>query len=117
MTMSKIALLFRVAALVLLAGACTTSQQTATQAPRAATASATSATAATPPVAARKPHQVTSPNGSREDEYYWLRDDTRQSKEVLDYLNAENAYRDAVMAPTAGVQKQLYDEMVARLDP
>jgi oligopeptidase B len=69
------------------------------------------------PVAARRPHEVPSPNGSRQDEYYWLRDDTRASREVLDYLNAENAHRDAVMAPTANLQQQLYAELVGRLQP
>ena len=88
MTMGKFRLLCRIAALVLLLGACTTPQQTPLQASRAATARATTVAAPTPPVAARKPYLVTSPNGAREDEYYWLRDDTRQSQEVLDYLNA-----------------------------
>ena len=69
------------------------------------------------PVAARKPHLVPSPYGARDDEYYWLRDDTRQSPEVLDYLNRENAYRDAVMAPTDPLQQALYDELVGRLKP
>ena len=71
----------------------------------------------TPPVAAVKPHTVESPNGARIDEYYWLRDDTRRSKEVLDYLDAENAWRDSAMAHTATLQKQLYEELVGRLDP
>ncbi|MBN8281034.1 MAG: S9 family peptidase, partial [Gammaproteobacteria bacterium] len=70
-----------------------------------------------PPVAARKPHLVPSPNGSRQDEYYWLRDDTRQSPEVLAYLEAENAWRDRVLAHTATLQDQLYAELRARLDP
>ena len=47
-----------------------------------------------PPVAAKKPHAVTSPNGSREDEYYWLRDDKRENPEMLAYVKAENAYAD-----------------------
>jgi len=70
-----------------------------------------------PPVATAKPHKLESPHGTRIDEYYWLRDDTRQSKEVLAYLNAENAWRDTAMAHTVTLQKQLYDELVARLDP
>ncbi len=70
-----------------------------------------------PPVAARKPYRVESPNGARVDEYYWLRDDTRQSPEVLDYLKAENAWRDAVLAHTTAVQEQLYAELSGRLDP
>ncbi len=69
----------------------------------------------TPPVAARKPHEVPSPNGARNDPYYWLRDDKRQSPEMLAYLNAENAYKDAVMAPTRPLQEKLYAEIVGRI--
>jgi len=68
-----------------------------------------------PPIAAKKPYQVSSPNGAREDDYYWLRDDTRQSKEVLDYLTAENNYRDAMMASTRALEEKLYDELIGRL--
>ena len=69
------------------------------------------------PVAAKKGYAVPSPNGERVDDYYWLRDDTRRSQEVLDYLKAENAYRDAVMAPTRALQRKLYDELVGRIKP
>jgi oligopeptidase B len=70
-----------------------------------------------PPVAERRPFDVISPNGNRRDDYYWLRDDSRQSKDVLGYLEAENAYRDAYMAPSAGLEQKLYDELIARLKP
>jgi oligopeptidase B len=60
-------------------------------------------------------YQVTSPNGSREDDYYWLRDDTRKSKEVLDYLKAENAYTADVLAPTHALQDELYKELAGRI--
>jgi oligopeptidase B len=69
------------------------------------------------PVAAKKRFLVPSPNGAREDDYYWLRDDTRQSTEMLDYLKAENSYRDAVMAPTVALQEKLYAELVGRIKP
>jgi len=70
-----------------------------------------------PPVAERRPFEVVSPNGNRRDDYYWLRDDTRKSQDVLGYLEAENAYRDAYMAPSAKLTQKLYDELVARLKP
>jgi oligopeptidase B len=70
-----------------------------------------------PPVAERRAFEVISPNGPRRDDYYWLRDDQRQSKDVLGYLEAENAYRDAYMAASAGLQQKLYDELIARLKP
>jgi oligopeptidase B len=68
-----------------------------------------------PPIAARKPHQVLSPNGNRDDSYYWLRDDTRKSKEVLNYLSDENAYTNSFLAPTQELQDELYEELVGRI--
>jgi oligopeptidase B len=68
-----------------------------------------------PPIAAPRPYEVTSPNGSRQDEYYWLRDDTRSNKDVLAYLDAENAYADAMLAHTKPLQEKLYNEIVGRI--
>src|SRR5262245_11719315 len=70
-----------------------------------------------PPVAAVKPYEVASPNGGRTDDYYWLRDDTRQSPEVLAYLEAEDGYWRESMAPVRGLEDRLYDEIVARIKP
>jgi oligopeptidase B len=67
------------------------------------------------PVVAARPHKVESPNGARDDEYYWLRDDERKNKEMLDYLAAENAHTDAVLAPVKPLQDKLYNEIVARI--
>ncbi len=39
----------------------------------------------------------------------------RSSPEVIAYLEAENAYTDAVMKPTEALQKTLYDEMVSHI--
>jgi oligopeptidase B len=75
------------------------------------------ASAPVAPIAARKPYAVPSPNGERIDDYYWLRDDTRQSSEMLNYLHAENAYRDAMLAPTQALQQKLYDELIGRIKP
>ena len=71
---------------------------------------------ATPPDAARKSHEVKAPFGAtRNDNYYWLRDDKREDKAMLAYLNAENAYADAVLAPTRPLQEVLYNEIVGRI--
>lgn len=67
------------------------------------------------PRAARHPYTVTSPNGNREDPYYWLRDDSRSNAEVLAYLNAENAYFDAQMAPHKAREEALFAELTARI--
>ncbi|MFZ5748766.1 MAG: S9 family peptidase [Pseudomonadota bacterium] len=69
-----------------------------------------------PPTVAQKPHDVKAPFGAvRQDEYYWLRDDTRKNPEMLAYLNAENAYADAVLAPTKPLQEKLYSEIVGHI--
>ena len=63
-----------------------------------------------PPIAATHAHQVVSPSGaSREDPYYWLRDDSRQNPEVIAYLDAENAYADTVVAPLRDTRETLYE--------
>lgn len=80
------------------------------------TTHASAQTPPTPPDAAKKPHVVKAPFGAqRQDEYYWLRDDKRESKEMLAYLKAENAYADAVLAPLKPVQDALYGEIVGRI--
>jgi oligopeptidase B len=78
--------------------------------------SALSADLPPPPDAAKKPHQVKAPHGAtRNDEYYWLRDDKRENKDMLAYLNAENAYVDKVMAPLKPLEDALYAEIVGRI--
>ncbi len=42
----------------------------------------------TPPVADIRPFAITSPHGSRTDNYYWLRDDERKNADMLAYLEA-----------------------------
>jgi oligopeptidase B len=68
-----------------------------------------------PPVATMKVHDVRSPNGTRADEYYWLRDDTRTDAAILAHLTAENAYTDAMLAHVKPLQDKLYAEITARI--
>ena len=70
--------------------------------------------APTPPVAVQKPYVVKGPK-SRNDPYYWLRDDTRKDPAMLEYLKAENAYTDAVLAGTKPLQEQLFNEIISRI--
>jgi oligopeptidase B len=69
------------------------------------------------PMAAKRPHEMTLHGHTRVDEYFWLRDDTREDPEVIAYLEDENAYFDKVMEPVAGMQKTMFEEMTSRLDP
>jgi oligopeptidase B len=68
----------------------------------------------TPPTVAKKPFVVKGPV-NRNDDYYWLRDDTRKNPEMLGYLNAENSYADAQLAPLKPLQDKLYGEIVGRI--
>ncbi|QIK81029.1 S9 family peptidase [Lysobacter sp. HDW10] len=69
------------------------------------------------PRAEKRLHEVKAPHGAtRLDEYYWLRDDSREDPAVLAHLQAENAYTDAVMAPLADLRDTLFKEIVARID-
>lgn len=70
-----------------------------------------------PPVAAVKPHVVESPHGNRTDEYYWLRDDERSRPEVIGYLEAENAYKEAMTAHTQALEDKVYEEIIGRIKP
>ena len=47
------------------------------------------------------------------DEYFWLRE--KSNPEVIAHLEAENAYSEAVMKPTAALQDKLYKEMVGHI--
>ena len=67
----------------------------------------------TPPVAPRRPHPLAIHGDHLVDDYYWLRN--REDPAVREYLAAENAYAEAVLAPTAGLQETLYQEMLGRI--
>jgi oligopeptidase B len=70
----------------------------------------------TPPIAARKAHAVASKHGTRDDPYFWLRDDKRRNKDVIAYLEAENRYAAAMLAPAQKLEDQLVAEIRARVD-
>jgi oligopeptidase B len=66
-----------------------------------------------PPVAERHPHVSTIHGVTREDDYFWLRE--KNAPAVNAYLAAENAYAEAVLAPTAAFVSTLYDEMLSHI--
>ncbi|MEZ2346007.1 S9 family peptidase [Terriglobus sp. RCC_193] len=68
---------------------------------------------ARPPIARRIPHPTHIHNTTLEDDYFWLRE--KDAPEVREYLQAENAYTEAVMASTKDLQKTLYDEMLSHI--
>jgi oligopeptidase B len=66
-----------------------------------------------PPVARRVPRIDTLHGERRVDDYAWLRG--KEDPAVPEYLEAENAYADAVMAATRPLQETLYREMLGRI--
>jgi oligopeptidase B len=56
---------------------------------------------------------MTAHGHTRLDHYHWLHDP--QNPDVIAYLEAENAYADAMLAHTKELQQQLYTEMTSRL--
>jgi oligopeptidase B len=67
-----------------------------------------------PPVAERRPSIQAQVNGLSVDPYRWLEDPT--DPDVIAYLDAENAYLEASMAPLTDLQQTLYDELLQRID-
>ncbi len=66
-----------------------------------------------PPVAEKKPKELTIHGDTRVDDYFWLRE--RENPEVIAYLEAENAYTDAMLEHTKPLQEKLYEEIVGRI--
>ncbi|HEX4859343.1 MAG TPA: S9 family peptidase [Usitatibacteraceae bacterium] len=73
----------------------------------------TSPTMPTPPIAAKKPQVFEKFGDKRVDDYFWLRD--KKNPEVIDYLKAENAYRESMMASLKPFEEQLYKDMLSRI--
>jgi oligopeptidase B len=66
-----------------------------------------------PPVARRERRATALHGHTLQDDYAWLRN--KESQEVTAYLEAENAYADAWMAPTKDLQETLYREMLSHI--
>ncbi|MGE5321307.1 MAG: S9 family peptidase [Actinomycetota bacterium] len=66
-----------------------------------------------PPVAKKIHTETHIHRATLADDYGWLRD--KANPEVAQYLEAENAYADAVMKPVEALQTKLYDEMISHI--
>jgi len=66
-----------------------------------------------PPVAEKRFYSHTLHGDKRVDDYFWMRD--RDDPAVMAYLDAENAYTQAMMQHTEALQAELYQEMLARI--
>jgi oligopeptidase B len=66
-----------------------------------------------PPIARKQQITLRLHGHTLQDDYAWLR--VKESVETLDYLNAENAYTDAVMKPARPLIDTLYAEMLSHI--
>lgn len=66
-----------------------------------------------PPVAKKIPKTLSLHGDDRIDNYYWLKE--REDQEVLDYLNAENEYKEQMLGHTQAFQDQLFEEIKGRI--
>jgi oligopeptidase B len=67
----------------------------------------------TPPIALKHSYVHKLHGDERRDDYFWLRD--RDNPDVIAYLEAENAYTEAMMQHTESLQATLYEEMLSRI--
>jgi oligopeptidase B len=81
----------------------------------AAGAAGAADTPAKEPVAEQRPTRLEKHGDVRVDPWYWLRE--REDAEVRAYLEAENAYLESTLAPSAALRRQVYAELVAQVAP
>jgi oligopeptidase B len=67
----------------------------------------------TPPTADIITRQLVEHGNVRSDNYYWLND--RENPRVIEYLRAENAYLDTMMAHAKPLQEKLFEEIKGRI--
>jgi oligopeptidase B len=77
-----------------------------------------------PPVAKKIPVTIEQLGRTRTDDYQWMKDENWQAvlrdptlikADVRQHLEEENAYREAMMAPTLPLQVTMFEEMKARI--
>lgn len=77
-----------------------------------------------PPKAKVLEHKIITHNDTLIDNYFWMRlsdeeknakKPNQHTKDVLDYLNAENEYLDKKMKHTEQLQTAIYEEIIARI--
>ncbi len=83
------------------------------QPPLSSLPAAASIEALGPPRARRVPKLDLVHGDQRQDDYFWLRE--KDSPDVAAYLEAENAWTDAQLEPTEGLQQDLFAELLGRI--
>ena len=68
------------------------------------------------PVAKKVPYEMSAHGVTRNDNYYWMRDDSRTDEEILAHLEQENSYVETVLAPLKENREALYEELISRIE-
>ena len=68
-----------------------------------------------PPSPKKVPFIMEAHGVERVDNYYWMRDDTRKSKKVLNHLKLENQYLEGWFASGGDLRKKLFKEITDRI--
>ncbi len=66
-----------------------------------------------PPKAKKIPLELTEHGHTRVDNYYWLRE--RENPEVIEYLEAENEYKEEALEHTQSIQDDLFEEIKSKI--
>jgi oligopeptidase B len=66
-----------------------------------------------PPAAKEVQYDLVMHGDTRVDPFYWMNE--RDGEEVLEYLNAENAYAEAIMKGTEKLREKLFQEIKGRI--
>ncbi len=66
-----------------------------------------------PPKPKKIPKILEAHGDKRSDDYYWLRDDTRQNKEIISYLEEENTYAETWFSEGKDYRKEVFEELVS----
>ena len=66
-----------------------------------------------PPKPKKVPKSLEAHGDKRFDDYYWLRDDTRQNKEIISYLEEENTYAERWFSEGKDFRKEVFEELVS----
>ncbi len=80
----------------------------------------------TPPKAEKRPLKTEQVGRARIDDYAWMKDEnwqavmrdpTQLNADIRAYLEAENAYTEAVLSPLDDLKMRLFEELKGRLEP
>ena len=52
---------------------------------------------------------------SHQDNYHWLRDDTRSKPEILDVIKLENEYSETVLTPFRSMKEVIFEELKSHM--